>query len=101
MCLIFCCVIFFNDTATTEIYTYLHTLSLHAALPIFLRLDRHARFITRAGDETKTRADRAHRGARRAGRPPAVHVILDFARTNPESTRRWRDRKSTRLNSSH
>src|SRR3546814_13360786 len=26
---------FCNDTATTEIYTYLHTLSLHDALPIF------------------------------------------------------------------
>src|SRR3546814_558922 len=26
----------FNDTATTEIYTYLHTLSLHDALPIRL-----------------------------------------------------------------
>src|SRR3546814_7668175 len=25
---------FFNYTATTEIYTYLHTLSLHDALPI-------------------------------------------------------------------
>src|SRR3546814_13391782 len=25
---------FFNDTATTEIYPYLHTLSLHDALPI-------------------------------------------------------------------
>src|SRR3546814_14975099 len=25
----------FNDTATTEIYTYEHTLSLHDALPIF------------------------------------------------------------------
>src|SRR3546814_10906547 len=28
--------LFFNDTATTEIYTYLHTLSLHDALPIYL-----------------------------------------------------------------
>src|SRR3546814_7890769 len=28
-------IFFFNDTATTEIYTYLHTLSLHDALPIF------------------------------------------------------------------
>src|SRR3546814_6936418 len=28
---------FFNDTATTEIYTYLHTLSLHDALPISCR----------------------------------------------------------------
>src|SRR3546814_2553043 len=27
-------IFFFNDTATTEIYTYCHTLSLHAALPI-------------------------------------------------------------------
>src|SRR3546814_17985369 len=26
--------LFFNDTATTEIYTYIHTLSLHDALPI-------------------------------------------------------------------
>src|SRR3546814_2673163 len=26
--------VFFNDTATTEIYTYGHTLSLHSALPI-------------------------------------------------------------------
>src|SRR3546814_11077137 len=26
--------LFFNDTTTTEIYTYLHTLSLHDALPI-------------------------------------------------------------------
>src|SRR5881227_4454740 len=32
----FCCVFFFfNDTATTEIYTTVHTLSLHDALPIF------------------------------------------------------------------
>src|SRR3546814_19815016 len=30
---------FFKDTATTEIYTYLHTLSLHDALPIFTRPD--------------------------------------------------------------
>src|SRR3546814_252970 len=30
---------FFNDTATTEIYTYLHTLSLHDALPISGLLD--------------------------------------------------------------
>src|SRR3546814_12431502 len=27
---------FFKDTATTEIYTYCHTLSLHDALPICL-----------------------------------------------------------------
>src|SRR3546814_17158216 len=30
-------IFFFNDTASTEIYTYLHTLSLHDALPIYKR----------------------------------------------------------------
>src|SRR3546814_16448371 len=29
---------FFNDTATTDIYTYCHTLSLHDALPICLAI---------------------------------------------------------------
>src|SRR3546814_1176352 len=34
---------FCNDTATTEIYTYLHTLSLHDALPIYhLHLEAEA-----------------------------------------------------------
>src|SRR3546814_12742403 len=30
---------FFNDTATTEIYTYGHPLSLHDALPIYHEAD--------------------------------------------------------------
>src|SRR3546814_5724676 len=30
-----CSLFFFNETATTEIYTYEHTLSLHDALPIY------------------------------------------------------------------
>src|SRR3546814_20826658 len=33
-------VFFFTDTATTEIYTYLHTLSLHDALP-FWHMETH------------------------------------------------------------
>src|SRR3546814_16135981 len=33
MCMIY--LVFFNDTPTTEIYTYLHPLTLHAALPIY------------------------------------------------------------------
>src|SRR3546814_17986272 len=58
---------FFNATATTEIYTYLHTLSLHDALPILRRqirrnfrkpliimtpksLLRHKRCISRLAD---------------------------------------------------
>src|SRR3546814_6896795 len=41
---------FFNDPAPTEIYTYLHTLSLHDALPISVRLvvDRRRHFRGRA-----------------------------------------------------
>src|SRR5438552_9859260 len=35
MCFCFVCFFFFNDTATTEIYT----LSLHDALPIYLAVD--------------------------------------------------------------
>src|SRR5690348_18486720 len=62
---------FFNDTATTEIYT----LSLHDALPISHR---------RAGRD-------AQRHVGRALLPPRVRVHGD----------RPTDRKSTRLNSSH
>src|SRR3546814_18596690 len=40
MCLTLLLFFFFHDTATTEIYTYGHTLSLHDALPIYSRSDR-------------------------------------------------------------
>src|SRR3989442_9427404 len=68
---------FFNDTATTEIYT----LSLHDALPI---------------------SD----AQRRAGLARARHHLgdlvgaSDVARVDPHAVRAG-DRKSTRLNSSH
>src|SRR3546814_14563807 len=32
--------LFCNDEATAEIYTYLHTLSLHDALPILINMSR-------------------------------------------------------------
>src|SRR2546430_8485236 len=63
---------FFNDTATTEIYT----LSLHDALPI----------SRRSGSATRgSAARRPRRSARRRSGAPG----------------RLKDRKSTRLNSSH
>src|SRR2546422_9469177 len=65
---------FFNDTATTEIYT----LSLHDALPIFP--GRHRR--GRAAPEVD-----------RESTPPV--------RLSSRGPRHDRDRKSTRLNSSH
>src|SRR5256885_4001581 len=79
---------FFNDTATTEIYT----LSLHDALPISpRRRGAHRRRRARAGDGAAARAARSQRLVP-ADRPQrrAERRLVDV-----------RDRKSTRLNSSH
>src|SRR2546430_9505399 len=77
---------FFNDTATTEIYT----LSLHDALPISHRGGWHARGSRRPGARNRAGAAQRRRphaaGVGLGGRAPALVV---------------RDRKSTRLNSSH
>src|SRR3712207_7484969 len=66
---------FFNDTATTEIYT----LSLHDALPI----SRGAHALDGAVGAVRPRAERWDRRA--------VFATIE----------QRRDRKSTRLNSSH
>src|SRR2546430_14487597 len=70
---------FFNDTATTEIYT----LSLHDALPIF----------------SPTRGGRLFRAHYTSLGPGVCH-----SSDQPAILHRWiqrSDRKSTRLNSSH
>src|SRR2546430_11958930 len=76
-----CVVFFFNDTATTEIYT----LSLHDALPISRPA---ARARPRGSSDSCARAQRPR--SRRTGRG-----------TSGRRRRRREDRKSTRLNSSH
>src|SRR3546814_16162296 len=58
-------VFFFNVTATTENYTYLHTLSLHAALPI----SPHA--ITRTGTSPRRGEGVAMSSISRCGRSSA------------------------------
>src|SRR5256885_12877645 len=70
---------FFNDTATTEIYT----LSLHDALPIFRRWLQVCR-RGRLGTDWRAKC--------RLGGAVAAHRSRDW---------HTRDRKSTRLNSSH
>src|SRR5256885_10780920 len=76
---------FFNDTATTEIYT----LSLHDALPISLE-----RGFVGCSGEALSRTVRAAQAARcRWRRCHRFHRALQSSR--------GRDRKSTRLNSSH
>src|SRR3712207_8381036 len=71
-------ILFFNDTATTEIYT----LSLHDALPIFLSMKWVARTTSN------------------------LEILISGCQTNPDDhgfsvLRLTSDRKSTRLNSSH
>src|SRR5258708_26809139 len=71
---------FFNDTATTEIYT----LSLHDALPIYQRRPEQD----------------AKRPAGVLEKHPFMHHCELEVRIR-DATRVRRDRKSTRLNSSH
>src|SRR3712207_8632717 len=79
---------FFNDTATTEIYT----LSLHDALPISQMLYHPGRF----GGEGKDAAREAGAKSGRRGRRLHLAGRGGFAHRGA-----LRDRKSTRLNSSH
>src|SRR2546426_9388440 len=76
-CFICCNLFFFNDTATTEIYT----LSLHDALPIYAA----------AGVESNARRRIVHHRTAIVGRRDVVVAQADGVT----------DRKSTRLNSSH
>src|SRR3712207_8576611 len=70
---------FFNDTATTEIYT----LSLHDALPILQTSRIELLRLVRGGEDT--------------------YLELKVKLSNPEKIAQGicADRKSTRLNSSH
>src|SRR2546427_8086423 len=77
---------FFNDTATTEIYT----LSLHDALPIYL-CDERGRIRRNAPHDQCCLGLSAQLGTPRPA--PTAHVA--------DGHHGARDRKSTRLNSSH
>src|SRR2546422_8441390 len=70
---------FFNDTATTEIYT----LSLHDALPILSQLDRTMTILSLVIA------------------PLMIAASFLVAKPLRAAARLKRDRKSTRLNSSH
>src|SRR3712207_7333901 len=85
---------FFNDTATTEIYT----LSLHDALPISGRLRE-----PRPRAARRRRWGRHGEGAWVRERTSAPEVAQQrTARSGGSCPTRWTgDRKSTRLNSSH
>src|SRR2546430_9780290 len=77
---------FFNDTATTEIYT----LSLHDALPIYLRF-RSERRMAAGEDQPQSLV----------GHGSFLVECVRSRRFPLGSLSERRDRKSTRLNSSH
>src|SRR5689334_24096510 len=82
--------LFFNDTATTEIYT----LSLHDALPIWSTSDaiRNAgRFLTLPQREIPSAGRKAGDAPSNSRTETTSEQLSNFAT----------DRKSTRLNSSH
>src|SRR3546814_16497565 len=91
-----CCSFCFNYTATTVIYTYVHTLSLHGALPIYP-----------LGPIVRDRDRPAILDGARAGRRALrwrLHIVVQIVETVRPAARRAAttlDRKSTRLNSSH
>src|SRR3546814_13997134 len=94
----------FNVTATTEISTYCHPLSLHDALPIYGPLAVRSVARRRGGF-----AALRHAGGLRADTTNGFQRIMEleildalrlqFLRGRGEA--RVGDRKSTRLNSSH
>src|SRR2546422_3074530 len=81
---------FFNDTATTEIYT----LSLHDALPILEVVEQHEL----AGQAVLVRGHVLAEQAQARVAVPLFHVAEDLV---VAAVLLDEDRKSTRLNSSH
>ena len=89
---------FFNDTATTEIYT----LSLHDALPIWRCRNENRGSIKSGVLPQRGKGSIKTRGA-------AATKAVQFKKWGAAARRNWqykkpgrcRDRKSTRLNSSH
>src|SRR3546814_18390115 len=98
---------FVQDTATTVVYTYCHTLSLHDARPILVlrvvALVLVERQLDGIGIEVEILAEHVQAG----GQPPAVVDVIVAPGLQPAGVAALgvvelqQDRKSTRLNSSH
>ena len=82
---------FFNDTATTEIYT----LSLHDALPIYLVIILEYSVVLH---QSKCRVNVQYLNV---GFQPSIEVLYGTHALHIRGKVDRRDRKSTRLNSSH
>src|SRR3546814_18094275 len=94
--------VFFNATATTVTYTYCHTLSLHDALPkLRPRWRRQRRHGGRRRAAPFGRDVLAVDPAGAAGGARDVRAVSGEPLPREQATAIARDRKSTRLNSSH
>src|SRR5881227_3151075 len=90
---------FFNDTATTEIYTTVHTLSLHDALPIYAALP--ADLLLQAAPVGETAGEAHERGVRGDRENAAAQLPLeavhdrqhDDERRHPERQPAHRDQR--------
>src|SRR5690349_24254653 len=87
---------FFTATSTTEIYT----LSLHDALPIYARSSSSVE-----SKSTSQYCKPCERASKPSFKPRGQAVYSSISSKNPRCMKIWpdlnRDRKSTRLNSSH
>src|SRR3546814_19110577 len=99
----------FNETATTELYPYSHTLSLHDALPIGRSRGRCARPRPAAVSAPRNDPDSVHDAGdvaedRQQDVQPEVKAapnLEEYAHRRQQDGEDDADRKSTRLNSSH
>src|SRR3546814_13332345 len=101
----------FNEPATTRIYTYLHTLSLHAARPVSPghTPGQVAVLVSTASGAVLLASDAAHffeqvdRGWRFFAHSDAAQSdrSMRMPRARARAADAPLDRKSTRLNSSH
>src|SRR3546814_16734203 len=95
---------FFNDSETTEIYTYGHTLSLHDALPISAEEENSAEPEPAEEKATSPQPEPEQAPPPAPADPPpplpktTPPIVTPSERPRPPANP---DRKSTRLNSSH
>src|SRR3546814_18554230 len=93
---------FVNETATTEIYTSRHTLSLHDALPIYLDDRGAATLRVAATGDMLVGNGEVHPVSVTAGADGRLAFATDSGAPFTTATGSLAgDRKSTRLNSSH